>query len=182
MCASLPHFLHARAHTHTHTHTQANTHTYTHTYTQTHTDTHTDTHTHAYTLPSTLQLPKPSVFKMWQILMDLWNDSAKRHGVLKVLFCELGMMMAFLGSECAGPDENCGEAVVIDTAHCCGVLKASMFINVLDLSCLRQCVDIQESAILPISSIARVHEMTNLIYFCPYIQCTHASMHTTVTT
>eukprot|EP00200_Dunaliella_tertiolecta_P012944 CAMPEP_0202391780 /NCGR_PEP_ID=MMETSP1127-20130417/92019_1 /ASSEMBLY_ACC=CAM_ASM_000462 /TAXON_ID=3047 /ORGANISM="Dunaliella tertiolecta, Strain CCMP1320" /LENGTH=268 /DNA_ID=CAMNT_0048994235 /DNA_START=53 /DNA_END=857 /DNA_ORIENTATION=- len=31
------------------------------------------------------QLPKPSVFKIWQILMDLWNESAKRHGLLKVV-------------------------------------------------------------------------------------------------
>jgi len=34
-----------------------------------------------------LQLPKPSVFKLWQIFMDLWNDSAKRHGLLKARAC-----------------------------------------------------------------------------------------------
>jgi hypothetical protein len=46
-----------------------------------------------------LQLPKPSVLRMWQTLMELWNDSARRHGILKARRFISVFQLAVFGSQ-----------------------------------------------------------------------------------
>ncbi len=40
-------------------------------------------------------LPKPSLFKLWQIFMDLWNDACQRHGLRRLVPLDpLGLFVA----------------------------------------------------------------------------------------